>query len=301
MNKHLYQAGWEKHFHFDEMDNTPADKAKFHVIPCPLEATVSYGVGTALGPASIIEASSQLEAWNDGGTPLDMGIHTQAFVDCSTGVKESLHNIKTSVQLALASQAIPVSIGGEHTITYGAISALKEQEKDDFFIFQIDAHADLREEYDGEKFSHATVMKRIRDDFEVEIVQAGVRALCEQEYNERKSKGIYSIDPQRIETDPHCLTAFQFDVLRKLPKKVYITIDVDGFDPSVFPTTGTPVPGGISWYKGMALLEAICREKEVIGFDLNEFSPNSGFNGYNMAAAQVIYNVMRMIQKQAEA
>ncbi|MBF0302945.1 MAG: arginase family protein, partial [Desulfamplus sp.] len=226
--------------------------------------------------------------------------------------------------------AIPVLLGGEHTVTLGALRALKKyfikssancDSKDSttnldsasyssnqsaalgnirapFGIIQIDAHADLRDSYQGSGLSHACVMRRAVDDLNIPLFQIGVRAISYEEVIFRSQKNIPFIDAKDIYSygvkaicDSDKLLPVDF------PKKIYITLDVDGLDPSVIRATGTPVPGGISWYDTLTLLEKIIKIREVIGFDVVELAPVEGDHASDFAAAQLTYSVMGMIQK----
>lgn len=263
----------------------PAD-AFFHVIPVPYEKTTSYGKGTARGPAAIISASQQLEAFNGRSIPGAAGIHTARAVDCRGTAEAVLPRIAAAVSAVLDCGRIPVVLGGEHTVTLGAVQALWRQ-RPDFGVVQFDAHADLRDEYEGSPYSHASVMRRVVE-LDVPVFQIGVRAFCLDEHLFRQKRKIPRLDAAAIAAKgvPRRVLPAGF------PKRVFVTFDIDALDPSVMPATGTPVPGGLTWYQAMDLLAGVCGGRAVIGFDVVEFAPQHGMHGADFAAAQLVYEMM---------
>ncbi len=276
-----------------ECENRQAATARFHVIPVPLETSVSYGGGTAKGPFAILEASQQLEAWDGRSTPLVLGIHTTTAVDCSKETGQVLDSIQARVEKTLAMGAVPVVLGGEHTVTLGALRALKASYSQPFGIIQLDAHADLRDEYQGDCYSHACVMRRALEELAAPVCQIGVRTLSFEEQQVRDREGIRCLDAVTLYEN-----GIPDMVLPKgFPDLVYLTLDVDGFDPSVIRATGTPVPGGVGWFEALALLgKCICGRK-VIGFDVVELSPLPGDLASDFAAARLVYEIMGLIQR----
>ncbi|MBF0229211.1 MAG: agmatinase family protein [Desulfamplus sp.] len=287
-----------------------------------MELSVSYKNGTALGPKAILEASDQLEAWDYSqslSVIRDAGIYTALPIDCKGDPELVLERIEDAVTKSLSFNAIPVLLGGEHTVTLGSLRAFKRYSTTPFGIIQIDAHADLRDTYHGNRLSHACVMHRAVDDLGIPLFQIGVRAISHEEVVFRKEKNIEFIDAREIHikgitsiakysSKPDLNSDFvyksastsnvDYDILPSgFPKKVYITLDVDGLDPSVIRATGTPVPGGIGWYDTMILLENIIRTREVIGFDVVELAPIEGDHASDFAAAQLAYSVMGMVQR----
>ncbi|SLM31777.1 Agmatinase [Desulfamplus magnetovallimortis] len=286
-----------------EVTENRKEHSLFHVIPVPMERSVSYGRGTDQGPFAILEASQQLEAWDGFSIPLDMGIHTVECVDCTGNTEEILSHIENSVNASLDCNAIPVILGGEHTVTLGALRALHShyasRPLSPFGIIQIDAHADLRDEYEGDPLSHASVMRRAVDDLDLPLFQIGVRALCFEEVKFRKEKSISCIDARDIYLKG--LNGLPRQLLpQDFPDNIYITIDVDGLDPSVIRATGTPVPGGIGWYDTIALLERCIYGRNVIGFDIVELAPVENDTASDFAAALLVYMVMGMVQRNYE-
>ena len=275
-----------------EFRHPAADEAFFHILPTPFEASVSYGGGTALGPAAILAASWQLEIWDGKSTPCELGIHTlpPVAVNCRAG--QVIENIATATQAIVASGALPIALGGEHTATYGIVKGLIAAGETGFGVVQIDAHADLREAYKGNVYSHASVMKRILD-CGIPLYQLGVRACCEEEIATRSKYAVHHLDadvlvPANIQT---------VELPPDFPANVFFTLDIDGMDPSVFPATGTPVPGGLGWYQTLSLFESVARQRRIIGFDIMEFAPIKGFHAYEFAAALLAYKMMGIVQR----
>jgi agmatinase len=275
-----------------EIEQPEPDKAFFHILPVPFEDSVSYGGGTALGPAAILEASWQLETWDGKSVPSKHGIYTHAPVDCEGEPEVVIEDISQAVQRIIAHEGFPIALGGEHTVTYGVILGLIEAGITDFGVVQIDAHADLRDAYEGNPYSHASVMKRIAD-LDVPIYQLGIRAMCEEEVQARKLYEIEHLDAEVLVKK----NIFKFDLPDDFPDKVFFTVDVDGFDPSVFPSTGTPVPGGLSWYQALSLFESVAQQAKIIGFDIMEFAPIEGFHAYEFSAALLAHKMMGIVAR----
>ena len=273
-----------------ELGQTKPANALFHVIPAPYEKSVSYGTGAAGGPSAILEASQQLELYDGFSIPAECGIFTHPALGCEGTHETALTEIADAVKTVLGQKKIPVLLGGEHTVTVGALKALQEQNHATLGIVQFDAHADLRDTYEGSPFSHACVMRRALD-MGFTIYQIGVRSLSHEEESLRQKKNIGRLDAREI-----ALSGLPEPILpADFPETIYITIDVDGLDPSVIPATGTPEPGGLSWYQMMQALESIIRQRNVIGLDVVELAPIAGMHAADFAAARLIYNTMGMI------
>jgi agmatinase len=267
-----------------EIPDTPAEDCLFHVIPAPYEKTVSYGEGAAKGPTAILEASYQLEAYDGESCPCAYGIHTRP-------AQYSLEFIEREVGEVLKIGKIPVVLGGEHTVTVPVLKALKNK-IGDFGVIQIDAHADLRETYEGDPMSHACAMHHAVT-MDIPLFQIGVRALSLPEVELRKEKNIPHLDGYDIGRNglPEELIPAGF------PDKVYVTFDVDGLDSSIMPSTGTPEPGGLTWFQAMHCLEQVAKNKEVVGFDFVELAPIEKFHAPDFLVARLIYNFMGMITR----
>lgn len=269
----------------------PAE-ARFHVLPVPYEKTVSYGGGTAKGPAAILAASGQLERWDGASDPGAEGIYTWPALDCSGAPERVIADVAAAVKRILALGKLPVVLGGEHTVTWGVVRGYLEAGERDFGVVQIDAHADLRDRYQGDPLSHASVMRRVVE-AGIPLVQLGIRAYCEEEREARKAHGVRAFDA--VDLVPKGIDAVKLPAA--FPPKVFFTVDVDGIDPSVLPATGTPVPGGLGWYQTLGLFESVARQRRIIGFDVMEFAPIAGFHAFDFAAALLTYKLMGIVQR----
>jgi len=265
----------------------------FAVIPVPLEQSVSYGGGTARGPAAILAASQQLEAWDGFSEPINAGISTSPAVDCRGKIGTILTRIEKSVQAVVDRRAIPVVLGGEHTVSLAPIRVLAGSCPEPIGIIQIDAHADLRASFEGSPFSHACVMRRALEECGCTLMQFGVRALCLEEAQYRRSQRVQHLDGRAISG----VNLNKFALPGSFPENIYLTIDVDGLDPSVIPATGTPVPGGPGWYETLTFIERVVAGRRVLGFDLVELAPRADDHRSDFAAAQLVYSVMGIVAR----
>ncbi len=281
------------HYLASEIDQCPMVDASFSILPVPYEKTVSYGSGTEKGPEAILKASQQLETWDGKSNPSSMGIHTCSPVNCSGEAEAVIERIAGAVKDILEMGSMPVVLGGEHTVSFGVIKGYLDAGIKDFGVVQIDAHADLRDAYEGDPLSHASVMKRICDEG-IPIYQLGIRAYCEEEKATRdKNPNIYFKDADELV--PQAVQSIKLP--NEFPQKVFFTVDIDGLDPSVFPSTGTPVPGGLGWYQTLNLFESVAQQRKIIGFDIMEFSPQDNFHAYDFAAALLSYKLMGIVQR----
>lgn len=266
----------------------------FHVLPVPYEKTVSYIGGTAKGPGAILKASQQLELFDGTSVPASAGIYTYPAMDCSGSDIDTLIKIQQKVSSILLEKKIPVILGGEHTITFPAAAAMKKHFRN-ISIIQFDAHADLRDTYEGSKYSHACVMKRIFD-AGIPFIQAGVRSLTEEEHRFRTGNSILHYDADYIYRNG----CFAIDFPSDFPDNIFITVDVDGLDPSVIPATGTPHPGGLLWHDFFRFIESIPSSKKIVGFDVTELAPVPESIVSDFAAAKLIYNLMGIISRRQQ-
>jgi agmatinase len=268
-----------------------AASAKFHVIPMPLERTVSYGSGTADGPAAILAASNELERLCQGIEPCAEGIHTQTPVDCNGPLPEVMERLAARTQAVVQQGGIPVSLGGEHSLSYGAVMGVKRalaqsHPGQPIGLVQIDAHADLRVAYQGERHSHASVMHLLAEEG-VRLAQFGVRALSSDEAASREANAVFCADAEElVTTGLHAV-----DLPDDFPELVYVSFDVDGLDPSCMPATGTPVPGGLGFYQAVHLVEHALAGRRCVGLDVVELAPN-GQEAWDFTAALVTYRLM---------
>ena len=275
-----------------ELADLAPEQARFHVLPVPYEKTVSYGGGTAQGPAAILQASGQLERWDGRSDPGAEGIYTWPAVDCGRAPETVIAAIAGQVTGILRLGKLPVVLGGEHTVTWGVIQGYLQAGVRDFGVVQIDAHADLRDEYEGSKLSHACVMRRVVE-AGLPLFQLGNRAYSEEERAARVAHSVRYLDADQLVPQGIC----SFELPEDFPARVFFTLDVDGVDPSVLPATGTPVPGGLGWYQTLGLFESVARQRRIIGFDVLEFAPIAGFHAFDFAAALLVYKMMGIVQR----
>ncbi len=283
---------------FFEDEAARRETALFHVIPAPFEESVSYGGGAALGPSAILQASDQLEEYDGTDVPASHGVWTAPPVPCGGGPEKTLAAIEAAVSEALAAGGIPVLLGGEHTVTLGALRACHKK-YGTFGVVQFDAHADLRAAYQGTPLSHACVMRRAHE-MGLRLFQIGVRAISlgEVEYR-RENPDIAFLDGAAIGQAALAGKGLPETLLPPdFPETVYVTFDVDGLDPSVIPATGTPVPGGLSWYAALDALQKCIAGRRVIGCDVVELAPRPGDHASDFASAQLTYCMMGMIGRE---
>ena len=268
----------------------PSD-AKAVVIPFGFEASVSYGSGTAKGPAAIMAASQQLELFDEElwrEPYADYGIAAIAEPIIATPVTAALDQLESLVEAVLAAGKFPFVIGGEHSLTAGAIRPFVKRYPD-LVVLQFDAHADLRDGYLGEHYSHAAAMRRVLDNPTVSMVQVGIRAISsgEVEFLEANRHRIHmhwGKDQARWDIE---------EIVKPLRgKPVYITFDIDGLDGAIMPATGTPTPGGMQYLHALAILRRACEVGNVVGMDLVELAPIEGFHAYDYTAAALAYKML---------
>ncbi|MDC0738959.1 agmatinase [Cognatishimia sp. SS12] len=263
-----------------------SETAKFRVIPMPLERTVSYGSGTEHGPSAIIEASNELERITNGAEPCAAGIYTEAPVDCTGGLPEVMERLAARTEAAVKAGKIPVTLGGEHSLSYGAVMGVSRALGRPVGIVQIDAHADLRIAYQGNKHSHASVMHLLSEEG-VRLAQFGVRALCQQEVDSRAAHNVFFKDAEELVVG----NIHAVDLPDDFPEDIYVSFDVDGLDPSQMPATGTPVPGGLGYYQALRLVEHALKDRRCVGLDVVELAPD-GNAAWDFTAAQIVYRLM---------
>jgi agmatinase len=263
--------------------------AFFRVIPMPLERTVSYGSGTGQGPAAIIEASNELERLCQGIEPCARGIETEPDVDCSGPMPKVMERLAQRTEAAVRANKCPVTLGGEHSLTFGAVTGVARALGKPVGIIQIDAHADLRIAYQDQVHSHASVMHLLSEQG-IRLAQFGVRALCQQEVDSRARNNVFFKDAEELVTQ----NILAVDLPEDFPEHVYVSFDVDGLDPSQMPATGTPVPGGLGYYQALGLVEHALKGRRCVGLDVVELAPD-GNAAWNFTAAQIVYRLMASV------
>ena len=272
-------------------DNKSKGKEKVVIVPFGLEKTASYGSGTSRGPAEIIKASYQVELFDE-----DLNKEPYKSIDIKTlkafpikkNIVDALKQIENINKLLIDKNKFPLVLGGEHSLTSGAIRPfVKKFGK--LCLLHFDAHADLRNSYNGNKFSHASAIRRCLDNPNVSVVSFGIRNISSGEItflkkNKKRIKIFWAKDKLK----------WNLNHLKKIirNKKIYLTLDVDGFDLSLMPATGTPEPGGLFWDETIKIIKIAAQSAHIVGADINELSPIKGFNCYNFLAAKLAYKII---------
>lgn len=293
----LRKLEWELPHSFMGLDEDASDfaRAKVVILPVPYEATTSFGGGTGNGPSAIIEASRYIELYDQelDSEPADVGIHTlPSLMLTGAGPEEAIGELRSAYDTVLdaAPGRFVMMLGGEHSVSSAPILAWADRLQKDgrrLTVLQFDAHTDLRPEYEGSPYSHASVMSRTQD--RVEIVAVGIRAITSDEMRlVRRSDNIHVF----LADDIHTGEEWMDDVMSRLGEDVYITFDVDGFDPSLVPSTGTPEPGGLQWYPVMKLLRRVFAERTVHAVDIVELAPIPGLAAPDFLVAKLIYKMI---------
>jgi len=271
--------------------NPSNKKSKVYIVPYGLEKTTSYGKGTSKGPAEILKASHQIELFDDELKLEPCNFFYPLTLDIdkipSSHIK-ALKNLENIVNSIVKLDKLPIILGGEHSITSFCIKPILDRYKK-LTVVQFDAHADLRNTYQNEKNSHACAMRRCLDNRNLDIISIGTRSISKDEFeffrrNEDRIKIYWARNNENWN-------------LKKLQnsikdKNIYISFDLDAFDSSIMPATGTPEPGGLSWYQALNILKIICKNSNIVGADINELSPIKKIDSYNFTAAKLIYKII---------
>lgn len=264
-------------------------RARVVILPVPYEASTSYGKGTASGPEAIHRASSQVELYDEVGErhPYECGIHSCAPVDLQGMVGEAaMERIAAALAPHLTARKFPVVLGGEHSITSGVMRAVRGAFPD-VGVVQLDAHGDLRSSYEGSPWGHASVMRRVVE-MGCPTVGIGIRSLCAEERDCIREQRL----PRWFAHQVVGRTDWIAPAIAAVPRRVFLTLDVDVFDVSLMPSTGTPEPGGMGWYEVLAFLERLFAEREVVGMDVVELAPRAGDHGSDFLVAKLIYKAI---------
>ncbi|HEY4716897.1 MAG TPA: agmatinase [bacterium] len=269
-------------------DQTPFAESKIVILPIPYEKTTSYIHGTALAPRAILHASREVEFYDeeaDAEVFYKTGIHTLPQIPCNGKTEQILKRIESTAEKHIKKNKFLVSIGGEHTITYPLVKAHSKHFKN-LSVLIIDAHADLRSEYQGSPFSHACAAYLIRNI--ANITLTGIRAYSEAEAQLIKRERINTFPSFRIHRNRKWID----DVLHTLTENVYVSVDLDGIDPSLMPSVGTPVPGGLTWEEATNLLRRVSEKKLIVGMDFVELCPSKYLSYSDFTAAKLIYKAI---------
>ena len=273
------------------IDNKVNIKEKVVVVPFGLEKTVSYGGGTNKGPREIIKASHQVELFDEdlNKEPYkNIGIKTLKPFPIKKNMQEALKQIENINKILLGEKKFPLILGGEHSLTPGSIRPFVKK-FDKLCLLHFDAHADLRNSYNGNKFSHASAIRRCLDNSKVSLISFGIRNISSSEIpflkkNKKRIKIYWAKDKSKWNLG-------EFKKIIK-NKKVYLTFDVDGLDLSIMPATGTPEPGCLFWYETMNIIKIAAQCSHIVGADINELSPIKGFDSYNFLVAKLAYKII---------
>jgi len=269
------------------------EKSKFVVLPISYDKTASFIKGTAQAPKRIIEVSEQLELFDEQLAKefYHSGIHTHKVIGSNSMAPEELFDdvYQTAKKLS-AQDKIILGLGGEHSVSIGLIKCANENHKN-MSVLQIDAHADLRDEYEGSKLSHACVMKRVFD-MGIPSIGVGIRSFDKAQYEFMRQNNLDIYTPWRISASPNWID----EIVSKLSDSVYITLDIDGLDCSVVPGTGTPEPGGLSYQQVVDLIIRIGKNKTIIGADIVEVIPGITGTVSEFTAARLAYKLIAAMQ-----
>ncbi|MBI2936040.1 MAG: agmatinase [Chloroflexi bacterium] len=264
------------------------DTARVVLLPVPYDSTTSYRSGTREGPGAILEASRHLEEFDEEleREPCQVGIHTLPLLEPHVGDPEAMVRRVAQTVASLAGQGKLVGLlGGEHSLSIGAVQGLRKQFAN-LSVLYLDAHADLRDTYQGTPFSHACTARRILE--HCPLVAVGVRSLSQEEWEFVHARQV----PLFLWSEGHPMEELSREVLNQLGPQVYISIDLDVFDPGFMPAVGTPEPGGMSWHQVLALLRTVSAQRRIVGFDLTELAPALGPPACSYTAARLAYKLI---------
>jgi agmatinase len=261
------------------------NNSKVIIIPVPYDETSTWIKGADSGPSSIIEASANMELYDieTNSEVFKQGIYTDNYVTEKSSPEKMVEAVEKKVNNFIKKDKFIVLIGGEHSVSIGSIIAHSKRYKG-LCVLQLDAHADLRDSYQGSKYSHACVMSRAKE--YCSVVQVGIRSMDISEKKALNKKKVFFAE--QIRNDK----GWMDKIVNNLSSKVYLTLDLDVFDPSIMPSTGTPESGGLYWYEVLKLLKKVIEKKELVGFDVVELCPNKNSKAPDFLAAKLIYKIL---------
>ena len=267
---------------------TTLDKARLVFIPVPYDRTASYMKGTAGGPRAILDASTHMELYDEeiGVEPYTIGIHTAAPVSGNDDPPEEMaRKVEEATARYLGMKKMPVVLGGEHSVSIGAIRAY-EKAYPRLSVVQLDAHGDLRQTYEGSTHNHACIMRHFAG--RIPTLQVGIRSISKEEGDFIREKRITVLSAREFMERP----GKALEAVDRLTDEIYLTVDVDFFDPAIMPATGTPEPGGPGWYETLDFIREICRRKRLVGFDINELRPLEDDKAPDFLSAKLLYKIV---------
>lgn len=271
------------------------ETAAFVVVPVPYDLTTTYQGGARKGPAAIIEASCNMELYDEelGREIYKSGIHTLPHLEAvAAGPEGMLESVEKAVSGVLELGKVPVMLGGEHSVTLGAVRAARKRYPK-LSVLHLDAHADMRESYQGTPFSHACIGRRMKE--LCPVVQAGIRSMSVEEAAFIRKNHVPVFSAAAIRKDRNWVGK----ILPHLSRDVFISVDLDALDPSVMPATGTPEPGGLTWHDVLDVIREVCGKRRVVGFDIVELAPIPGMVAPDFLAARLAYRMMGYVSKKS--
>lgn len=275
--------------HFLDMDEELYDleHARYVLLPVPYDGTSTFVKGADKGPQAILDASDSLELYDVQYQieACNAGIHTDQHTYDLSSPDIMVQSVYQRVKHFMEMKKFPILLGGEHSVSVGAIKAMAEQYAD-LTVLQIDAHADLRDEYHDSIYNHACVMRRAQD--YACVVQVGIRNVCTEEMHNLVPENVFYAH------DIYNTEAWMDKAVGRLTRNVYVTFDLDGLDPSILPATGTPLPGGLQWYPTLRFLDKVFRQRNVVGFDVVELCPQPDNKVSDVLAATLVYKMINM-------
>jgi agmatinase len=269
-----------------------SEKANVIILPVPFELNTSYVNGTKNGPEAILNASTHMELYDEelDLEPCRFGIYTSQKLSAAKSAEAWLKVISSGVMKILIKNKFPVILGGEHTASIGAVNGCRKHGISGLSVLQLDAHADLRDTYEGNKLSHACVGRRISE--VCPLTQVGIRSLSRKEAKFKKNSNVTTFYAP-VDLNQNILD----EIVSSLTENVYITIDLDVFDPAFVPAVGTPEPGGLNWYEILKILHPVIAKKNIIGFDIVELCPLEGHMASDFLAAKLVYKLIGYISE----
>ncbi|MEO7660076.1 MAG: agmatinase [Pyrinomonadaceae bacterium] len=277
----------------DDEQYTAIDNARILILPVSYEGTVSYGTGTGAGAMAIVDASRNMELYEEetDSEVYKLGIHTLPEFTARDTPESMMSELYSYSKKLLELDKFICMLGGEHSVSAPIIKAHHEK-YDNLSVLQIDAHADLRDTYDGTPHSHASIMARVVKDLRIPSVQVGIRSISGEE-----ARSLRDGLPTKIfwARDIVGKTDWIDEAIDSLTENVYLTIDIDGLDPSIVPTTGTPEPGGLGWYETLTLIRKLAEKKRVVGMDLVEYSYFENYDSPAFLCSKLVYKSLAYI------
>ncbi|MBN2283260.1 MAG: agmatinase [Deltaproteobacteria bacterium] len=270
------------------VEHAALETARFVVLPVPYDLTSTYMAGSRKGPAAILEASANMELFDDElrKETFRAGIHTLPPLEADArGPGFMVERVQKAVEEILDGDRVPILLGGEHSVTIGAVHAMKERYPS-ISVLHLDAHADMRESYQGSPFSHACVARRIVET--CPIVQVGVRSMSVEEAEYVSDNNIMQVSPDNMDGEPQWVKK----ICDNLSNDVYVSLDLDVFDPAIMPATGTPEPGGMNWKEVIRLISEVSLSCHICGFDVVELCPIPGMIAPDFLAAKLVYRII---------